>query len=125
MNALTIVLVCLLGGLGSGCRYAVDSLIREYWKRAFPLSTFTINLVAGFFAGVVFELATKGSLDNTWHMLLATGFLGGFSTFSTAINEMILFARKRQLAMAGYYAFASLVMPLTFAVLGVVAAASW
>ena len=88
MTVFLPILVCLCGGVGASCRYLLDVTIKTYWRRAFPLSTFTINLIAGFLAGLVAALALGGTLDEPWRLVLATGFLGGFSTFSTAIHEM-------------------------------------
>lgn len=97
MTVFLPILVCLCGGVGASCRYLLDVTIKTYWQRAFPLSTFTINLIAGFLAGLVAALALGGTLDEPWRLVLATGFLGGFSTFSTAINEMVTLFRKTPL----------------------------
>ena len=48
MTVFLPILVCLCGGVGASCRYLLDVTIKTYWQRAFPLSTFTINLIAGF-----------------------------------------------------------------------------
>ena len=96
MTVFLPILVCLCGGVGASCRYLLDATIKTYWQRAFPLSTFTINLIAGFLTGLVAALALGGTLDEPWRLVLATGFLGGFSTFSTAINEMVTLFRKHR-----------------------------
>ena len=101
MTVFLPILVCLCGGVGASCRYLLDVTIKTYWQRAFPLSTFTINLIAGFLAGLVAALALGGTLDEPWRLVLATGFLGGFSTFSTAINEMVTLFRKHRSGLSG------------------------
>ena len=103
MTVFLPILVCLCGGVGASCRYLLDVTIKTYWQRAFPLSTFTINLIAGFLAGLVAALALGGTLDEPWRLVLATGFLGGFSTFSTAINEMVTLFRKHRYPTAAAY----------------------
>ncbi|KFI97567.1 fluoride efflux transporter FluC [Bifidobacterium stellenboschense] len=105
------VLVCLSGGLGASCRYLLDTTVKTYWTRAFPMSTFVINLLAGLLAGLVAAAALVGGLDESWRLMLATGFLGGFSTFSTAINEMVTLFRKRRYPTAAGYLLASVVAP--------------
>lgn len=124
------VAVCLFGGLGASCRYAVDTTIKTYWKHAFPLSTFTINVVAGLLAGVVAALAlapagasdaTSGiapMIDESWRLMLATGFLGGFSTFSTAINEMATLFKTHRYPTAVGYLTASVIAPVFAAAAG-------
>lgn len=52
-NAVIAVSVCLCGGLGAAARYVCDSVIKASWHKAFPLSTFVINSIAGFLAGVI------------------------------------------------------------------------
>ncbi|PLS26288.1 fluoride efflux transporter FluC [Bifidobacterium parmae] len=111
MAAFLPVLVCLFGGLGASCRYLLDTAVKTYWTRAFPLSTFVINLLAGLLAGLVAAAALGGGLDESWRLTLATGFLGGFSTFSTAINEMVTLFRRRRYPTAAGYLLASVVVP--------------
>ena len=92
MTVFLPILVCLCGGVGASCRYLLDVTIKTYWQRAFPLSTFTINLIAG--------------------------FLAGFSTFSTAINEMVTLFRKHRYPTAAAYLVLSLGVPVVAAACG-------
>lgn len=126
--------VCLFGGFGSACRYVVDALIGHYRSNrvspvdrrsaTFPVPTLVINLVACALVGIVAALAAQDVLNPTWQLLLATGFLGGFSTLSTAVNEMLLFAAEHQWRMAVCYALVCLVVPLAAVALGF-GATSW
>ncbi len=118
MHATLPVLVCLCGGVGASCRYLLDTTIKTYWSKAFPLSTFTINLIAGFLAGLVAAMAMGGAIGEPWRLALATGALGGFSTFSTAINEMVTLARKHRYPTAAGYLLASAVVPVAAAACG-------
>jgi CrcB protein len=72
------------GALGSMARYAVGLMIAGVWKREFPLATFLINVsgsfVLGFFAAWGME---RAAIDPLWRLLVATGFLGAYTTFST------------------------------------------
>ena len=92
-NAVIAVSVCLCGGLGAAARYVCDSVIKASWHKAFPLSTFVINSIAGFLAGVIAGLYSRRFLSDPAHVMLATGFLGGFSTFSTMMNESVTLLR--------------------------------
>ena len=120
------VAVCLFGGIGASCRYLLDVTIKTYWKHAFPLSTFTINVFAGLCAGIVAAFAmsvpdsanTVPVLSESWRLFLATGFLGGFSTFSTAINEMVTLARAQHRLLAATYVLASMVTPVAAVAVG-------
>ena len=101
-NAVIAVSVCLCGGLGAAARYVCDSVIKASWHKAFPLSTFVINSIAGFLAGV----------------MLATGFLGGFSTFSTMMNESVTLLRGGRITVFVGYVLTSVVVPVMAAALG-------
>ena len=59
MTVFLPILVCLCGGVGASCRYLLDVTIKTYWQRAFPLSTFTINLIAGFLAAMVHQVSRR------------------------------------------------------------------
>lgn len=121
MNMLISLAVCLCGGFGASLRYICDTLIKAKWSHAFPLSTFAINVVAGFAAGVTAALYAHTAMSDPWHLVLATGLFGGFSTFSTAINEMVTLAKQRNwLTFAGYLAV-SIIVPVAAVACGFMA----
>ena len=107
------LLICLCGGLGAGLRYLLDTLVKARWQVDLPMSTMIINLLAGLAAGLVAALAAFHGLPSWGRLLLATGLLGGFSTFSTAVNEVLALTRQRRhLAALGYLAASMLLPPL-------------
>ena len=89
MSAMLAIGVCACGGVGAAARYICDSYIKALWRKTFPLSTFAINVVAGLLAGLVAGLFAANTISPDCRLLLATGFLGGFSTFSTMMNETV------------------------------------
>ena len=86
MNVFLPIAVCLCGGIGASARYICDSYIKAFWHKAFPMSTFVINVIAGLLVGTIAALFAKSAISGDARLLLATGFLGGFSTFSTMMN---------------------------------------
>ncbi len=70
-------------------RFVLNTSIQRWWSRAFPLSTFVINVIATFCAGVAAAAYASMAVEQSTYLLFVTGFLSGFSTFSTAINEMV------------------------------------
>lgn len=115
---MTALLVCLCGGLGAVARFVLNTSIQRWWSRAFPLSTFVINVIATFCAGVAAAAYASMAVEQPTYLLFVTGFLGGFSTFSTAINEMVSLARNGRFAMAGWYLLATVVVPIVCVALG-------
>ena len=107
-----LLLVSACGGLGAVTRFVFNTSIQRVWKRGFPLATFTINLIATFCAGIAAAAFAFHTVDHGTYLLFVTGFLGGFSTFSTALNEIVALARDRRLRLAALYCALTVVAPL-------------
>jgi CrcB protein len=72
------------GFLGAIARYAVGLLVARFWSGEFPLATFLINVSGSFVLGFFMALsAERLGLDPAWRLLVATGFVGAYTTFST------------------------------------------
>jgi CrcB protein len=72
------------GFLGAIARYGVGLLVARYWTAEFPLATFLINVSGSFVLGLFSTLAAERlTLDPLWRLLVATGFVGAYTTFST------------------------------------------
>ena len=69
-------LICMCGGLGAVTRFVLNTSIQRWWNRAFPLSTFIINVLATFFAGVAAAAYFYQTADHSSYLLFVTGFLG-------------------------------------------------
>ncbi|OZG62813.1 camphor resistance protein CrcB [Bifidobacterium lemurum] len=114
----TFLLVCLCGGLGAVTRFVFNTSIQRWWDRAFPLATFVINVIATFCAGLAAATWVSQSVPESTYLLFVTGFLGGFSTFSTAINEMVSLARRERFMTAGLYLLATVAVPMVCVICG-------
>ena len=111
-------LLCFFGGIGAMARYVLDVSIQRSWNRSFPLSTLVINGIASLCAGIAMMSYYAQSVDSQTVKQFLTGFLGGFSTFSTAINEVLSLIRKKRFAMALGYGVATVAVPLVCVALG-------
>lgn len=103
-----MISVILGGCLGAICRYFISSSIRT---KTFPLATFLINVTGSLLFGFIASL----DLSKTLHLLFTTGFLGGFTTFSTFSFEAIQLIEKRKYVVAAVYVISSCIT----AILGV------
>ena len=121
-GALMTWMICLFGGIGAMARYVLDVSIQRSWNRdgnhSFPLATLVINGVASLCAGIAMMSYYAQSVDMGTVMTFVVGFLGGFSTFSSAINEVLSLIRKRRFAMALGYGAATVAVPLACVALG-------
>jgi len=99
-----ILLVAAGGAVGSVCRYLVGVGLLRLAGSAFPWGTFAVNLVGSFGIGVLAELiVARFGASPEMRLLLITGFLGGFTTFSAfALDAVSLFERGEALSSLVY-----------------------
>lgn len=89
MVVTSIVLIGVAGALGALARYLLGRFIGERINSVFPLGTFLINITGSFLIGLIFTLAAHKLIPPATQSILATGFLGGYTTFSTATWEQV------------------------------------
>lgn len=101
---LQILLVALGGAVGSVCRYLVGVGALRLMGPSFPWGTLAVNVAGSFAIGILAELiVTRFGASAELRLLLITGFLGGFTTFSAfALDAVTLFERGASLAAATY-----------------------
>ncbi|HEY9324484.1 MAG TPA: fluoride efflux transporter CrcB [Agromyces sp.] len=112
------LLVVVAGGLGAGVRFVVDGLIRSRVRTAFPWATTIINVSGSFALGLVIGATLSDLLPPEFAVVLGTGFLGGYTTFSTASYETVQLIRQRRLAASLVSGVLMLVLSLAAAGLG-------
>ncbi len=90
---ISIVGIALAGSLGALSRYLLGRFIAERVGAEFPFGTLLINVTGAFVIGLLFALTARKLLSPAWQTVLATGFLGGYTTFSTMSWEGVQLAR--------------------------------
>jgi len=94
------LLVCLGGALGSGARYLVSIGAAAAFGVAFPYGTLFVNLAGSFAVAFLMHVSTTGEiLSPEWRLLLTTGVMGGFTTYSTFNYETTQYFREGAWAM--------------------------
>ncbi|WP_459479602.1 fluoride efflux transporter CrcB [Clostridium saccharoperbutylacetonicum] len=116
-----IIFVGIGGGIGAVIRYLVTIQSTKMINSDFPLGTLIVNVVGGFFIGMIVELSISTDLISPeLKLFLTTGVMGGLTTFSTFSLETI------NLMSSGRYFFgiANVFLNLSLSLGGVVLAKS-
>ena len=119
MNRILII-IGIGGFIGSIARYLSQQFFQKYFPSSFPFGTLWVNIAGCFLIGVIYAFSEKGNmLTPEWRLFLATGFCGGFTTFSAFAFENINLVRDGQFFYAAIYTGISVVAGILFAYLGV------
>ena len=109
----TFLWVAVGGALGSAARYGVNIWSGRVFGAEFPWHTLIVNVVGCFVMGALVELmALKLNVGSDTRAFLTTGILGGFTTFSAFSLDFAYLVERKQVAAAGGYALASVVISL-------------
>ena len=86
---MTALAVLIGGGLGAFARYWLEGRIAPRQRSPFPLSTLVINVSGSTALGVLVAAVGRGLLPRGATVLVGTGFIGGYTTFSTFTYETL------------------------------------
>jgi len=100
MTATEFMLLALAGGLGAASRFLLDGAIRSRGTGTLPWGTIVINLSGSFLLGLITGLVAAHTLPDGCLLIAGTGFLGGYTTFSTASFETVRLIQERKFAAA-------------------------
>ncbi len=115
----SLVLVFVGGGIGSICRFVLDRFVNQQFGSDFPYGTLIVNIIGSFCIGLLFVALGKYYIDSGHRLFFATGFLGGFTTFSTFTLETALLFRNNQNLGGIVNILLSLILGLTFVMIGI------
>ena len=89
---MTYLAVALGAVLGANLRFAISNWAADTWGASFPYGTFLINVSGAFVIGVFLAIvgARAADINPLWRLFFATGFLGGYTTFSSYAWEALM-----------------------------------
>jgi CrcB protein len=117
---LAIGAVAAGGALGSVFRFLVGTWFLQRLGAGFPWGTLAVNLSGALAIGIVMQLvASRTGLPPYARMFLATGILGGYTTFSAFAYETYLLGRDGLAVQSLAYAFGSIIAGVAAVVLGI------
>ena len=105
-----IFLVFVGGGLGSVLRYLIGKWLNSN-ENGIPYGTFLANILGSLFIGLILGYAAKNNtFSQSQTLLLATGFCGGFTTFSTFAYENHIFLKSGDFTSFAFYTISSFII---------------
>jgi CrcB protein len=98
------LIVFVGGGIGAALRHGVNIASLRLLGPGFPWGTLTVNVVGSLVMGLLAAwFAFKGASTEPWRLFLATGILGGFTTFSAFSLDVAVMIERQAFANAGLY----------------------
>lgn len=88
--------VAIAGGLGASARFALDHVVTTRLASRFPWGTWLVNVTGSCLAGLVTGLALATRTNPEFRVVVAGGFLGAYTTFSTAMFQAVTQAEAGQ-----------------------------
>ena len=97
-----LLLLAAAGAIGTIARFLLAEVVNHYAGKTFPWGTLVVNVLGCFLFGLVASLADERQLisDQT-RLIVLTGFMGAFTTFSTFAFETTQLARGQHWLLAG------------------------
>lgn len=110
------LLVSLGAAVGGGLRYWLSNFVYKFLPATFPYGTLAVNVIGSFILGIlIFYFDEKELLSANLKALMAVGFCGGFTTFSTFSLETMNLFKDSQFGMG----IINVLLNLFFCLLGV------
>ncbi len=115
-----IILAIGIGSfLGGIMRYLISQIIRTKNFSGFPFETLGVNIIGCFLIGLVFGLSSKINIPEGWKLFLATGVIGGFTTFSAFSIETVNLIKTGHILLASTYIGSSIFLSIASTIAGV------
>ncbi|MBV8694920.1 MAG: fluoride efflux transporter CrcB [Chloroflexi bacterium] len=120
LSLLQLGLVALAGATGALTRYLLGRFIAERVRSQIPLGTWLINVSGAFLIGLIAGLVGHRVISPALQLVLATGFLGGYTTFSTMQWEGTQLIRTGSVAYSLLYLAGTYALGIPLAALGMI-----
>ncbi|CAN5630628.1 hypothetical protein BH24DEI1_BH24DEI1_11970 [soil metagenome] len=117
--------IALAGALGAASRYLIDFYLVSRVRGSFPVGTFTVNVTGSLALGFLAGLVLYRGMPVEVKVLLGTGFLGAYTTFSTLMYETARLVEEGAWRAALVNAAGSLLAGVAAAAAGLWFAALW
>lgn len=121
----TLLAIAAFGTLGCWARYGQTIFVQNNFGRDFPIAVLSINVIGSLLIGFVFfATLERFAINPALRTGILTGFLGGYTTFSTFELETLLLVENGEALKAALYVLLSVGLGLAAVFLGAYAARS-
>jgi fluoride exporter len=98
---INLMLVASGGAIGATLRYLIGIAVISLFGKSFPFATLSVNIIGSLMMGCIFQLIQQQTITvSPWWPLIAVGFLGALTTFSTFSMDNLLLLQQGQLFKA-------------------------
>lgn len=115
------------GAIGAGCRHLVNVAALRLFGAGFPVATLAVNVIGSLLMGLLvgwFALRAGGGGQNL-RLFLATGVLGGFTTFSAFSLDVVLLWERGAAGTAAVYVALSVALSVGALLAGLALMRAW
>jgi len=96
-----LILIGIAGAVGALARYGLAGVVQSAFKMNFPWGTAVVNILGCFLFGLIWSICeSRSAIRPEARVIVLTGFLGAFTTFSTFVFETVGLIRDSQLLAA-------------------------
>jgi len=86
---MNLIYIVIGGGTGALLRYLTSQFVNNLYNKSFSLGTIVVNCVGALLIGFLFNIFDMFGINTKYKLLIITGFLGGYTTFSTYSLETV------------------------------------
>ncbi|HET7119532.1 MAG TPA: fluoride efflux transporter CrcB [Hanamia sp.] len=114
-----LIYVIIGSSIGGAARYLSQEFVQKNFPSYIPFGTLSVNIVGSFIIGIIYALAEKSKISAEVRILIATGFCGGFTTFSSFAFENIKLLQDGEFFNTALYVVLSLAIGFVAVYLGI------
>ena len=114
-----LIYVIIGSSVGGAARFLSQEFVQKNFPSFIPLGTLSVNIIGSFIIGIIYALAERSKISPEVRILIATGFCGGFTTFSSFAFENVKLMQDGEFFNVALYVVLSLVIGFVAVYLGI------